>query len=171
MNAKTKAERCPCCSCRTLNERGAFEMCPVCWWEDDGQDNADADVARGGPNGELSLSDARANYYFYGASDRQYVDQVREPTPYERPVQPFPDASTLNWFVGRLAQQLRAEHAVAAAERLDSVRTSTWTTSSEWLGELGQATRAVEKGETLSPAARRALRRILEAVHVVRPDP
>lgn len=34
----------------------------MCWWEDDGQDNGDADVVRGGPNGELSLTNARRNW-------------------------------------------------------------------------------------------------------------
>ena len=27
---------CPCCRCRTLQERGAEEICPVCYWQDDG---------------------------------------------------------------------------------------------------------------------------------------
>lgn len=34
---------CACCGCLTLDERGAFEICPVCWWEDDGQSNTNAD--------------------------------------------------------------------------------------------------------------------------------
>ena len=71
---------CPCCGFRTLRERAAFEMCPVCWWEDDGQDDADADVVRGGPNGELSLSKARLNYRECGASDPVFVGSVRAPT-------------------------------------------------------------------------------------------
>jgi hypothetical protein len=41
--------RCPSCGCRTLGERDGFEICPVCFWEDDGQDDHDADVVRGGP--------------------------------------------------------------------------------------------------------------------------
>ena len=41
--------RCPCCGYKTLPERGGFELCPVCFWEDDGQDDADADTIRGGP--------------------------------------------------------------------------------------------------------------------------
>lgn len=55
---------CPCCGYRTLNERAAYEICPICWWEDDGQDDADADAdtVRGGPNGEYSLALARANF-------------------------------------------------------------------------------------------------------------
>jgi hypothetical protein len=42
-------------------ERGGFEICPVCFWEDDGQDDPDADVVLGGPNGQLSLTQARNN--------------------------------------------------------------------------------------------------------------
>lgn len=41
--------RCPCCQFRTLHERGGFELCPVCFWEDDGQDDQDACNIRGGP--------------------------------------------------------------------------------------------------------------------------
>ncbi len=74
---------CPCCGCLTLRERGSFEMCQVCWWEDDGQDDADADVVRGGPNGDRSLSQAKANYRDFGASDRAFMDSVRKPTPGE----------------------------------------------------------------------------------------
>src|SRR6478735_1052214 len=63
--------RCPCCGYRTLGERGGFEICDVCFWEDDGQDDYDADVVRGGPNYELSLTRARDNYREFGASDRR----------------------------------------------------------------------------------------------------
>jgi hypothetical protein len=34
----------------------------VCFWEDDGQDDIDADIVYGGPNGSLSLTQARHNY-------------------------------------------------------------------------------------------------------------
>jgi hypothetical protein len=80
----TDCYRCPCCGSRTLTERGAFEMCPVCWWEDDGQDDNDADVVRGGPNGTLSLTDARRNYASVGASDPLFVPRVRAPREDER---------------------------------------------------------------------------------------
>jgi hypothetical protein len=75
---------CPCCGYRTLTELGAFEMCPVCWWEDDGQNDADADVVRGGPNGDLSLTDARANFRALGASDPSFTGSVRPPRDDER---------------------------------------------------------------------------------------
>jgi Cysteine-rich CPCC len=53
---------CPCCGHATLSERGGYEICQECWWEDDGQDDHDSAVVRGGPNGRQSLDDARASY-------------------------------------------------------------------------------------------------------------
>ncbi|MBY0522330.1 MAG: hypothetical protein K2R98_02980 [Gemmataceae bacterium] len=70
---------CPCCHYLTLSERGGFEICPVCFWEDDGQDDADAVAIRGGPNGALSLQQARENYRRMGASDPKFQDNVRPP--------------------------------------------------------------------------------------------
>src|SRR6266536_4491239 len=75
--------RCPCCGSRTLRERGGFELCPVCSWEDDGQDDHDADLVRGGPNGELSLSQARQHFRQCGASDPRHVSSVRPARPEE----------------------------------------------------------------------------------------
>jgi hypothetical protein len=77
--------RCPCCGCRTLGQRGGFEICPVCYWEDDGQDDHDADIVRGGPNGSLSLSQARANYLRCGACAKSMAANVRPPRPEELP--------------------------------------------------------------------------------------
>jgi len=56
---------CPCCGYPTLTERRAYEICPICDWEDDGQDDPHADVIRGGPNGKYSLSEARSNFEKY----------------------------------------------------------------------------------------------------------
>ncbi|WP_176668844.1 CPCC family cysteine-rich protein [Variovorax sp. SG517] len=64
---------CPCCFCLTLLQRGAYEICPVCFWEDDGQDELDLFAVRGGPNRALSLAQARANYRSMGACDAQSV--------------------------------------------------------------------------------------------------
>jgi hypothetical protein len=77
--------RCPCCGCWTLGDRGAFEICDVCYWEDDGQDDYDAEAIRGGPNGELSLIQARANYLRFGACEERMIDNVRPPRPDELP--------------------------------------------------------------------------------------
>lgn len=75
--------RCPCCRHRTLYDRGGFSICPVCYWEDDGQDDEDADKVRGGPNGVLSLAQARENYSRYGVYDPKFNEHVRPPLPVE----------------------------------------------------------------------------------------
>jgi Cysteine-rich CPCC len=79
--------RCPCCYCKTLSERDIYEICPVCFWEDDGKDDHNADTVRGGPNGRLSLTQARVNYRAIGASDARRIPHVRPPKPAERPDQ------------------------------------------------------------------------------------
>ena len=65
---------CPCCGYPTLSERGGYEICPLCSWEDDGQDEADAHEVWGGPNGNYSLKEAQENfrkyYTMYSPSDK-----------------------------------------------------------------------------------------------------
>ena len=53
---------CPCCGYLILNGRGKNEICPLCNWEDDGQDDPHADEVWGGPNYYLSLTAARKNF-------------------------------------------------------------------------------------------------------------
>ena len=79
---------CPCCGYVTLEERGGYDICPVCFWEDDGQDDHDADDVRGGPNYTLSLTAARANYRQMGASEERRLPHVRRPLPHELPPRP-----------------------------------------------------------------------------------
>lgn len=59
--------QCPCCYQWTLEDVATYEICGECGWEDDGQDDPDADVVRGGPNGRLSLTQARAEYAAFAA--------------------------------------------------------------------------------------------------------
>ena len=75
--------RCPCCGARTLSTPDAMELCPVCWWEDDGQDSDDAAEARVTVNGELSLSEARENFQLCGAAHPRFVRYVRRALPEE----------------------------------------------------------------------------------------
>ena len=50
---------CPSCGFPTLTERDEHEICDICKWQDDGQDDQDADEIKGGPNSDLSLTDSR----------------------------------------------------------------------------------------------------------------
>ena len=52
----------------------------MCYWEDDGQDDHDADEIRGGPNYDLSLTAARENFREFGACCRRVLQYVRRPT-------------------------------------------------------------------------------------------
>ncbi len=62
------------------------QICPVCYWQDDGQDDHDAEVIRGGPNRELSLAQARHNFAMLGASATRHVGHVRPPDDTEHPL-------------------------------------------------------------------------------------
>ena len=54
--------KCPCCNYYTLDSEppGTFEICPVCYWEDDNVQWNDPDYV-GGAN-EESLNTARESY-------------------------------------------------------------------------------------------------------------
>jgi hypothetical protein len=56
---------CPCCGYPTLSERGGYEICELCNWEDDGQDDPHASEMWGGPNKAYTLADARVNFKRY----------------------------------------------------------------------------------------------------------
>lgn len=53
---------CPCCGYPTLEEKGSWDICCLCKWEDDGQDDSQADKVWGGPNHDYSLTEARNNF-------------------------------------------------------------------------------------------------------------
>ena len=76
---------CPCCGYRTISEEppGTFEICPVCYWEDDNVQCGDS-TYEGGAN-EESLDQARANFVKFGASSLRFVNFVRAPLPDELP--------------------------------------------------------------------------------------
>ena len=76
---------CPCCDCLTLNgcPPGTFEICSVCYWEDDASQSADP-TYEGGANA-ISLEIARKNYRKIGASEAKHKSRVREPYDDEMP--------------------------------------------------------------------------------------
>ena len=76
--------RCPCCGYKTLEAPGALVLCPVCWWEDDGQEDADASDVRLTVNGQLSLDEARAYFAQCGAAHPRFLLYVRKPQPAEQ---------------------------------------------------------------------------------------
>ena len=72
---------CPSCAFRT-----GCVTCPICFWTDDRRPEREADDVRAyGPNGDLSLTEARLNSALYGASRRRYAEVVRAARPDESP--------------------------------------------------------------------------------------
>lgn len=73
---------CPCCGFRTLDEGpGAYDLCPVCFWEDDGSQGDDR-ISVDGPNG-ITLAEAQRRYRRHGSSDLYALAKVRPPRPDE----------------------------------------------------------------------------------------
>ncbi|MEH6459987.1 CPCC family cysteine-rich protein [Chitinimonas sp. JJ19] len=54
---------CPCCGYRSLRERSVYEICRVCFWEDDGTTETDHVSS---PN-HMTLREARLNVQCFGA--------------------------------------------------------------------------------------------------------
>ncbi len=66
--------QCPCCDYYTLTERGAHEVCPVCYWEDDGHDLDRLDEVSAVCH--ITLRQARANFAAFGAADQAAISLV-----------------------------------------------------------------------------------------------
>lgn len=79
---------CRCCGFLTLDEepKGSYEVCLVCFWEDDPSQSADPD-SPGGAN-TVSLNRAKQNFAALGASEQRFVGDVRAPRPDEIPPAP-----------------------------------------------------------------------------------
>jgi hypothetical protein len=76
---------CPCCGYLTFDEEpcGTYEICPVCYWEDDSIQNEEPDYDSGA-NG-ISLNEAKENFAKYGAIKQEFVKNVRNPLESELP--------------------------------------------------------------------------------------
>ncbi|MFC1894950.1 CPCC family cysteine-rich protein [Candidatus Dependentiae bacterium] len=84
MSNSNKKYECPCCGYYTLEEEppGTFEICPVCYWEDDNIQYLDHEY-EGGAN-DISLNQARKKYKLIGAISKKYLKSVRSPSSEEK---------------------------------------------------------------------------------------
>jgi hypothetical protein len=71
--------QCPCCAYFTLDKVAAYDICPVCFWEDDGTTSEHSFS----PNG-IPLDEGRVNYLKCGASKERDLEHVRPPEPDEK---------------------------------------------------------------------------------------
>jgi Cysteine-rich CPCC len=74
---------CPCCGYKTLDEEppDTFDICEICFWEDDGVQFQDPDF-EGGAN-VISLRQAQQNFVKYGACDEESLKFVRGPNKFD----------------------------------------------------------------------------------------
>lgn len=68
-------ETCACCGFATISEKGNFEICPICFWEDDSVQEADPWLS-GGAN-EPSLYQAQSYFMNFGAMEERFISKVR----------------------------------------------------------------------------------------------
>ena len=61
--------RCYCCGYKTLEERGGYDICEVCYWEDTGNHD---DEKYSSPN-HMTLNEGKRNYREFGASKERYL--------------------------------------------------------------------------------------------------
>lgn len=76
---QSAVHQCPCCDYFSLPTRGEYEICPICFWEDSGQDLDHIDM-HSGPN-RMTLREARATFIAMGACDRH---SIRDALPEEK---------------------------------------------------------------------------------------
>ncbi len=71
---------CPCCGYKTLGEKlpGTYDICPICFWEDDPLQFDDPDYE--GSANVPSLRQAQRNFLEFGAVERRLITYVRKPT-------------------------------------------------------------------------------------------
>lgn len=86
MKKKNKYNKyqCHCCGYYTLNdgEEGTYNICKVCYWEDDKFQYNDPDYISGA--NKVSLNQARQNYKAFGAAEKEYLHYVFKPDMYEQ---------------------------------------------------------------------------------------
>lgn len=68
---------CPCCGYMTLESDGFFDICEICFWEDDPYQKFKPYDRRGA--NQLSLAEAQIYYLTYGACEAACINNVRKP--------------------------------------------------------------------------------------------
>jgi hypothetical protein len=67
-------ERCPSCSYLTFPDRGEYDICPVCFWEDDGTEDAD----KHSDCNHMSLREARVRVAEFGVVEERFKGAVAD---------------------------------------------------------------------------------------------
>lgn len=63
---------CPCCNYKTISEKGNYQICPVCFWEDDGS----IDISKYSSVNHMTLNEAQNNLRTNGAILEKFLKFV-----------------------------------------------------------------------------------------------
>ena len=67
---------CPCCYYVVIAERDIYDICSVCYWEDEGiKWDSEIDLESVANHG-LTLREARKNFIEFGARDQKWIGKV-----------------------------------------------------------------------------------------------
>lgn len=82
-----RKHQCPCCGYVTLGARCEYEICPVCFWEDDDPTETFGQPAAERPQGPNHghLWQARENFLAFGSAEHKDKQWVRPPRTDEIP--------------------------------------------------------------------------------------
>jgi hypothetical protein len=74
---------CPCCGYKTLENEppGTYDICPICFWEDDPV-QYEQPYYSGGAN-HISLIEAQKKFKKFGTCDKNMLAHVRKPNKYD----------------------------------------------------------------------------------------
>lgn len=76
---------CPICQSYTFRSpEDIGDICPVCFWELEGFEHENQDTPKYGPNGDLSVAQARVNYQKFRAVQERFIKEVRHPLESEK---------------------------------------------------------------------------------------
>jgi hypothetical protein len=67
---------CPCCGYKTLDDEHEYDICPICFWEDDLFQFENVDLLGANP---VSLREAQQNFIKFGACEINMIKNVRKP--------------------------------------------------------------------------------------------
>ncbi|MCU1480744.1 MAG: hypothetical protein JWQ19_1530 [Subtercola sp.] len=77
---RNRKSKCEVCGNFTVDPIG-WDICPVCFWEDDGLDEPD----RHSPSNYMTLAEGRAAFAALGAVEQRFEAKVRPPKRIELP--------------------------------------------------------------------------------------
>lgn len=105
---------CPCCGYKTLENEppGTYDICPICFWEDDPIQYEERYYA-GGAN-RFSLVEAQKNFKKFGACDGNALAYVRKPNKY--------DVIDPNWQPYPIHESVRNEEIVIDLSHVKSIK-------------------------------------------------